>query len=87
MAHRLSTIKDADRIIVLSEGTVVEDGNHDNLMKLKGQYYNLVMRQLSETKFKTNVVEDEESCDKSPDEINRDFKRVSTYIDSKEVRV
>ena len=42
IAHRLSTIRDADLIVVLEKGHIVEQGNHDELMALKGSYYNLV---------------------------------------------
>ena len=42
IAHRLSTIRDADLIVVLEKGHIVEQGNHDDLMKLKGSYFNLV---------------------------------------------
>ena len=42
IAHRLSTIRDADLIVVLEKGRIVEQGNHDELMKLKGSYYELV---------------------------------------------
>lgn len=42
IAHRLSTIRDADLIVVLKKGVVVEQGNHDELMALKGYYYELV---------------------------------------------
>lgn len=59
----MSTIKDANRIIVLSDGVVVEEGNHNYLMGLKGHYYNLVMRQTSEIELEndTNVDEEKES--------------------------
>ena len=45
VAHRLSTIQHADRIIVLSHGEIVEQGNHDQLLKLRGRYYDLYMLQ------------------------------------------
>jgi ATP-binding cassette, subfamily B, bacterial len=46
IAHRLSTVKNADNIIVLENGTVVEQGNHEVLTALKGKYYELVKNQL-----------------------------------------
>ena len=46
VAHRLSTVRNADRIIVLDSGHVVETGNHDSLIEKKGAYYNLVKNQL-----------------------------------------
>ena len=45
VAHRLSTIQHADRIIVLSHGEIVEQGNHDELLKKQGRYYDLYMLQ------------------------------------------
>ena len=42
IAHRLSTIRDADLIVVLEKGHIVEQGTHDELMELKGSYYELV---------------------------------------------
>ena len=45
VAHRLSTIQHADKIIVLSHGEIVEQGNHDQLLKLRGRYYDLYMLQ------------------------------------------
>ncbi|MGN0298279.1 MAG: ABC transporter ATP-binding protein [Lachnospiraceae bacterium] len=41
VAHRLSTIRNSDRILVLTEDGITEEGNHDELMKRKGIYYNL----------------------------------------------
>ena len=46
VAHRLSTVKDADQIIVLHKGKLVESGNHSELIESKGEYYNLVKNQL-----------------------------------------
>lgn len=45
-AHRLSTIRNADQIIVMRDGTVAEIGNHESLMNNKGAYYELVESQL-----------------------------------------
>ncbi|NMA34927.1 MAG: ABC transporter ATP-binding protein [Clostridiaceae bacterium] len=45
IAHRLSTIRNADRIMVVEEGGIVESGTHEELIKLKGQYYNLYTSQ------------------------------------------
>ena len=39
IAHRLSSIKNSDRIIVLTEDGIVEEGNHESLMVKKGLYY------------------------------------------------
>lgn len=47
IAHRLSTIKNADKIIYLDDKGIKEKGTHDQLMKLKGDYYNLYNAQFS----------------------------------------
>jgi len=48
IAHRLSTVKDTDRVIVLDRGKIVEEGHHDELIKNQdGIYFNLVQKQLS----------------------------------------
>lgn len=45
IAHRLSTIRNADRIMVVEEGGIAESGTHEELIRLKGQYYNLYTSQ------------------------------------------
>jgi ATP-binding cassette subfamily B protein len=47
IAHRLSTIMRADKILVLYEGSIVEQGRHEELVSRRGMYYELVQKQLS----------------------------------------
>ena len=46
IAHRLSTITECDRIIVLDDGKIVEQGTYNQLLEVKGIFYNMVQRQL-----------------------------------------
>ena len=48
IAHRLSTVVDADVIVVLEDGLIVERGSHDDLLARRGQYYNMWNRQQAE---------------------------------------
>lgn len=48
IAHRLSTIQKADRIFVIDQGGIIEEGNHDTLMAKGGAYYKLQMAQLKD---------------------------------------
>lgn len=50
IAHRLSTIRNADRILVIRDGKIEEAGNHKELIKKKGYYYNLYTNQFIEEK-------------------------------------
>ena len=47
IAHRLSTIREADRIFVLEQGKILEQGDHDDLMAQRGEYYELVKSQFN----------------------------------------
>ncbi|XP_052743697.1 mitochondrial potassium channel ATP-binding subunit [Bicyclus anynana] len=53
IAHRLSTVMNADLIVVLSKGNIVEMGTHNQLKKLKGHYWNLIKQQDQETESKS----------------------------------
>jgi len=48
IAHRLSTVANLDRIIVMHDGSIIEEGNHSQLLAKKGRYYSLWKRQTSE---------------------------------------
>ena len=56
VAHRLSTIQHADNIILLSKGKIVEQGNHQELLALKGKYYNLYTLQFSKMQLTGEVL-------------------------------
>lgn len=45
IAHRLSTVKRADRILVIQAGRIVEEGTHSALLRTHGQYYHMYTRQ------------------------------------------
>ena len=47
IAHRLSTVRDADRVVVLDGGKIAESGKHDELVQKDGLYRRLVERQLA----------------------------------------
>ena len=53
VAHRLSTIRNADRIIYLSHGEIIESGNHAKLLEKKGRYYELYKLQQDKAMLKS----------------------------------
>lgn len=55
IAHRLSTIRDADAILVLKDGRIAEKGNHEELLKNKGPYWELYMTQFHREAEDSNI--------------------------------
>ena len=47
VAHRLSTIRDADMIVVIRDGVIAEAGDHETLLAQKGEYYTLYRNQFA----------------------------------------
>ena len=56
IAHRLSTVRDADTIVALNEGRVIESGTHDELLARGGLYAQLVVHQLAGAASRTAAV-------------------------------
>lgn len=51
IAHRLSTVRNADLILVMKDGKIIEQGKHRELIRRKGHYYNLYSRQFEEERM------------------------------------
>ncbi|KAJ8096727.1 P-loop containing nucleoside triphosphate hydrolase protein [Lipomyces tetrasporus] len=74
IAHRLSTIKDADNIVVMRHGVIVEQGTHNELITLKGDYYDLVEAQKIEQQTGTLTTFEDTVCDIAAAESDRKAK-------------
>lgn len=64
IAHRLSTIVGCDRILVMADGKIIEDGSHRALMSLKGHYYHLYMNQFRELNLESQISTYEQQIEK-----------------------
>lgn len=65
IAHRLSTVRDASRVIVINKGTIAEQGTHDELIAFDGVYKKLVLRQLEKGSVKDDLDDDDDAIDPS----------------------
>ncbi|KAI0377833.1 P-loop containing nucleoside triphosphate hydrolase protein [Hypomontagnella monticulosa] len=74
IAHRLSTIKDAHNIVVMSQGTIVEQGTHDQLLELNGAYAKLVTAQ-NIAAVNDLTVEEQEKIDDQDEKLIRKASR------------
>lgn len=83
IAHRLSTVKDADCIVVMRKGTILEKGTHNELLALNGEYCELVKAQQIETlKEKTQAnITDEEKMAAEEDGIELSAYQTSNRLD------
>lgn len=77
IAHRLATVKDADRIVVLKDGMVVEDGQHENLVRANGIYAELIQAQQFEKKGQASVAS---SVYSSPRASQKEHNPVDTSV-------
>jgi ATP-binding cassette, subfamily B, bacterial len=68
VAHRLSTIMNADQIVVLKDGMIIEVGNHDALMAKAGHYFDLVNKQMGVWSKKNEAAIDEEVAEEVGEE-------------------
>lgn len=70
VAHRLSTIRNADVIFAFDKGVICESGTHEELMKQKGVYYNLVITQETKATKKVDsneIIEEDDATDSNED--------------------
>ena len=75
IAHRLSTVREAHNIVVMSSGRIVEQGNHVELLARKGAYYNLVATQQIEDETRQNLESLDEPLDPEEEALIRRMSR------------
>uniref|UniRef100_A0A1B0D3W1 ABC-type xenobiotic transporter n=1 Tax=Phlebotomus papatasi TaxID=29031 RepID=A0A1B0D3W1_PHLPP len=82
VTHRLSSIRKADRIVLMDRGVVLEDGTHFDLMKLQGKYYNLVRADSLQNAQVDNVAVEKEADEKKKkrDSKGRDLLKFDNHV-------
>ncbi|PKX90113.1 ABC transporter ATP-binding protein [Aspergillus novofumigatus IBT 16806] len=85
VAHRLSTIKNADSIVVMSNGRIVEQGTHDDLLQKKGAYYKLAEAQRIATKQESRNQDEDPILPETGYDLRRPKLKENRYLSDKEV--
>ncbi|GBM20721.1 hypothetical protein AVEN_225133-1, partial [Araneus ventricosus] len=78
VAHRLSTIRTADKIVALSDGMVQEIGTHEDLMAKQGIYYQLVMTQTKESEEDDDDESDDDVLEETAPALERQLSILSS---------
>ncbi len=81
VAHRISTVKDADEILVLDEGTIAERGTHRDLLARGGLYAAMYRRQLLEEELEVDEEQSEHDKRVRPSSDDSDFRRARPRVD------
>jgi ATP-binding cassette subfamily B (MDR/TAP) protein 1 len=85
VAHRLSTIRDAAKILVVGAGLIIEQGNHNSLIEMQGSYHGMVQAQrLQQEVEKKAVIEDDADSDDATTSQASDVKRIQSRSSEKQ---
>ena len=76
----MSTIRNADKIVVLKDGVVVEEGPHEKLMMVEGFYHSLVTKQLTTQEKEADLEDDKNNVLEEEDEIIGEGKIIEATI-------
>ncbi|XP_059619981.1 multidrug resistance protein homolog 65 [Phlebotomus argentipes] len=80
VTHRLSSIRKADRIVLMDRGIVLEDGTHFDLMKLQGKYYNMVRADSLQSAQADNVTVEKEEDEKKKKRDSKGLLKFDNHV-------
>lgn len=79
VSHRMSAIKNADRIVFIEKGQVIEDGTHNELIAMKGSYYEMVKTTHHELEDTNDTQNDDETDEKQANDPKRPSNRIGKH--------